>query len=108
MKVVPGIASVLGVAGVISSFGLFYMVERLFRLNRHSLQTLMYLKLSLAGHLTILQTRTRGLFWSIRPARVLLAAVIGTQAIAYVKPWLIESSTAFFSPKTWQWEARRP
>jgi H+-transporting ATPase len=42
----------------------------------------MYLKLSVAGHVTIFVTRTRGPFWSTRPARVLLAAVIGTQVIA--------------------------
>jgi hypothetical protein len=48
---------------------------------RH-VQTLMYLKLSVAGHLTIFLTRTRGPFWSIRPARILLLAVLGTQAIA--------------------------
>ena len=42
----------------------------------------MYLKLSVAGHLTIFVTRTRGPFWSIRPARVLLLAVLGTQVIA--------------------------
>ena len=42
----------------------------------------MYLKLSVAGHLTIFLTRTRGPFWSIRPARILLIAVFGTQAIA--------------------------
>jgi H+-transporting ATPase len=38
--------------------------------------------LSVAGHLTIFLTRTRGPFWSIRPARILLAAVIGTQTLA--------------------------
>ena len=42
----------------------------------------MYLKLSVAGHLTIFLTRTRGPFWSIRPARILLLAVFGTQALA--------------------------
>jgi H+-transporting ATPase len=42
----------------------------------------MYLKLSVAGHLTIFLTRTRGPFWSIRPARILLVAVIGTQLVA--------------------------
>jgi H+-transporting ATPase len=42
----------------------------------------MYLMLSVAGHLTIFQTRTRGPFWSIRPAPVLLIAVFGTQALA--------------------------
>lgn len=42
----------------------------------------MYLKLSVAGHLTIFLTRTRGPFWSIRPAKILLVAVFGTQAVA--------------------------
>ena len=42
----------------------------------------MYLKLSVAGHLTIFLTRTRGPFWSIRPAKVLWIAVLGTQAVA--------------------------
>jgi len=84
MPVVLGIASVLGVAGVMASFGLFYLGERVFHLDRTFIQSLMYLKLSVAGHLTIFITRTRGPFWSIRPARVLLAAVIGTQLIATV------------------------
>jgi H+-transporting ATPase len=82
MRLVLGIATVLGVAGVISSFGLFYLAERVFHLDREIIQSLMYLKLSVAGHLTVFVTRTRGPFWSIRPARILLAAVLGTQAIA--------------------------
>jgi hypothetical protein len=45
-------------------------------------QTLMYLMLSVAGHLTIFITRTRGPWWSIRPARILLFAVLGTQTFA--------------------------
>lgn len=82
MRVVLGIASVLGVAGVIASFGLFYLGERVFHLSRDVIQTLMYLKLSVAGHMTIFVTRTRGPFWSIRPARILLVAVVGTQVLA--------------------------
>ena len=45
---------------------------------------MMYLTMSVAGHLTIFQARTRGPFWSIRPARVLWLAVLGTQIIATV------------------------
>ena len=82
MRRVLGIATVLGLAGVVSSFGLFYLGERVFHLNRQVIQTLMYLKLSVAGHLTIFVTRTRGPFWSTRPAPALLNAVIGTQLIA--------------------------
>jgi H+-transporting ATPase len=43
---------------------------------------MMYLMLSVAGHLTIFLTRTRGPFWSIRPARILWMAVLGTQILA--------------------------
>jgi H+-transporting ATPase len=82
MRVVLGIASVLGVAGVIASFGLFYLGERVYHLNREMIQTLIYLKLSVAGHLTIFLTRTRRPFWAARPAPILLLAVVGTQIIA--------------------------
>jgi H+-transporting ATPase len=82
MRIVMGIATALGVAGVLASFGLFYLGERVFHLSRDFIRPLMYLKLSVAGHLTIFVTRTRGPFWSMRPARILLAAVIGTQLIA--------------------------
>jgi len=84
MHMVLGMATVLGIAGVIASFGLFYLGERVFHLDRAFIQSLMYLKLSVAGHLTIFVTRTRGPFWSIRPARILLIAVLGTQLIATV------------------------
>ena len=84
MRVVLGIASVLGVAGVMASFGLFYLGERVFHLDRAVIQSLMYLKLSVAGHLTIFVTRTRGPFWSTRPAPIVLFAVGGTQVVATI------------------------
>ena len=99
MRTVLGIASVLGVAGVIASFGLFYLGERVYHLNREMIQTLMYLKLSVAGHLTIFVTRTRGPFWSIRPAPLLLLAVVGTQIIAT----LIAVYGLFMPPIGWGW-----
>jgi H+-transporting ATPase len=99
MPVVLGIATVLGVIGVISTFGLFYLGERVFHLDRAHIQTLMYLKLSVAGHLTIFLTRTRGPFWSIRPARILWGAVIGTQILAT----LIAVYGVFMTPLGWGW-----
>ena len=82
MRIVLGIASVLGVIGPIAAFGLFYLGDRVFHLDRPHLQPMMYLMLSVAGHMTIFLTRTRGPFWSIRPARILCIAVLGTQIIA--------------------------
>jgi H+-transporting ATPase len=82
MRRVLGVSTVLGVVGVVAAFGLFYLGERVFHLDRSHIQTLMYLKLSVAGHLTIFLARTRGPWWSIRPAKILLFAVLGTQAFA--------------------------
>jgi H+-transporting ATPase len=59
----------------------------------------MYLKLSVAGHLTIFLTRTRGPFWSIRPARILWGAVLGTQIVAT----LIGVYGLFMTPLGWGW-----
>ena len=99
MRTVLGISTVLGVIGVVSAFGLFYLGERVFHLDRAHIQTLMYLKLSVAGHLTIFLTRTRGPFWSIRPARILLIAVLGTQTLAT----LIAVYGLFMTPLGWGW-----
>jgi H+-transporting ATPase len=62
-------------------------------------QTLIYLKLSVAGHLTIFVTRTRGPFWSIRPSRILFGAVLGTQLLAT----LISVYGVFMYPIGWGW-----
>ncbi len=99
MRMVLGVSTALGVIGVVAAFGLFYLGERVFHLDRPHIQTLMYLKLSVAGHLTIFLTRTRGAFWSIRPARILLIAVFGTQAVAT----LIAVYGVFMPPLGWGW-----
>jgi len=72
----------LGLTGVISTFALFYVAENHFHINREIIQPLIYLKLSVAGHLTVFVARTRGPFWSHRPATILLVAVILTQLAA--------------------------
>lgn len=84
MPVVLGVATVLGLIGVVESFGLFYLGKMIFHLSRDLLQTLIYLKLSVAGHLTVFVARTRRPFWASRPAPILLFAVIFTQAIATI------------------------
>ena len=99
MRMVLGISTVLGVIGVVSAFLLFYLGERVFHLDRAQIQTLMYLKLSIAGHLTIFLTRTRGPFWSIRPAKILWIAVLGTQIIAT----FIAVYGLFMTPIGWGW-----
>jgi H+-transporting ATPase len=99
MRMVLGVATVLGAVGPIAAFGLFLLADRVLHVDRPHIQTLMYLLLSVAGHLTIFQTRTRGPFWSIRPAGILLGAVLGTQALATV----IAVFGVFMTPLNWRW-----
>jgi H+-transporting ATPase len=99
MRRVLGVSTVLGVIGVVSAFLLFWLGERVFHMDRAHVQTLIYLKLSVAGHLTIFLTRTRGPFWTIRPAKVLWIAVLGTQIIAT----LIAVYGLFMTPLGWKY-----
>jgi H+-transporting ATPase len=99
LPVVLGVATLLGIAGVFASFGLFYLGERVFKLDRDFIQSLMYLKLSVAGHLTIFVTRTRRPFWSFRPSFKLFGAVLSTQIVAT----LITVCGIFMTPIGWAW-----
>jgi H+-transporting ATPase len=99
MRVVLGVSTVLGVIGTVAAFGLFFLGLNVFHLDHAHVQTLMYLKLSVAGHLTIFLTRTRGPFWSIRPAKILWIAVLGTQVIAT----LIAVYGVFMAPLGWKY-----
>jgi H+-transporting ATPase len=56
--------------------------------------------LSVAGSLTIFLTRTRGPFWSTpRPARILLMAVLGAEAIAS----MLALFGIFMPSLSWHW-----
>jgi H+-transporting ATPase len=84
MRTLLGIATFLGIIGVFSTFGIFYIGLIVLKLNPLVLQSFIYLKLSVAGHLTVFVARTKGPFWSVKPAKPLLFAVIVTQLVATV------------------------
>ncbi|MCW8985014.1 MAG: hypothetical protein OQK55_06700, partial [Thermoanaerobaculales bacterium] len=96
---VLGISSLLGIAGVVASFGLFFLAERIFHLDRATIQSLIFLKLAVAGHLTIFLTRTEGPFWSSRPAPSLLWAAVATKALAT----LAAVYGLLMNPISWRW-----
>ena len=99
MPIVLAISTVLGIAGVFASFGLFYLAERIFHFGGEVIQTFMFLKLAVAGHLTIFLTRTRGPFWSIRPAPILLWTAVGTKLLAT----LATIYGFLMAPIRWEW-----
>jgi H+-transporting ATPase len=82
MRTVLGIATTLGAFAMLRSFGIFYLGDSVFHLSSDVIRTLVYLNLSIGGHLTLFAARTKGPFWSIKPASILLGAVLGTQAVA--------------------------
>ncbi|MFZ0452561.1 MAG: plasma-membrane proton-efflux P-type ATPase [Ignavibacteriaceae bacterium] len=84
MRTILGIATMLGIFGVIESFFVLYVGINWFHFNQDVLQSFIYLKLSVAGHLTVFIARTKGNFWSVKPAKPLFFAVIITQAIATI------------------------
>jgi H+-transporting ATPase len=82
MRTLLGIATFLGIIGVFSTFGILYIGNVVLQLDPLVLQSFIYLKLSVAGHLTVFVARTKGPFWSVKPATPLLFAVIVTQLVA--------------------------
>jgi H+-transporting ATPase len=83
MRRVLTISTALGLIGVVETFGLLLIARLLLDLSSAQLQSFIYLKLAVAGHLTLLVVRTQGPFLSKPyPARVLLAAILGTQIVA--------------------------
>jgi H+-transporting ATPase len=83
MREVLVVSTVLGVMGVISSFGIFYIAERYMRLTAQVVQSFIFLKLAVAGHLTIFVTRTENRFWrKPYPAPLLFWAALLTKIAA--------------------------
>ena len=98
MRVLLSMATFLGLIGVISSFGIFYIGEVVLHLPKDAVQTFIFLKLAVAGHLTIFITRTRGPFWSIRPS----AAMFWSAVITKVLATLVAVYGWFITPISWK------
>ena len=82
------VSTMLGVIGVVASFGLFYILVEM-GIPRDVIQSLIFLKLLVAGHATIFLTRTEDWFWRRpRPSAMLFhaslwSAVAGTLIVVY-------------------------
>ncbi len=87
------ISSVLGLLGVIQSFGLLYLGDTVHHLQRPQLQTMMFLQLVAGGHLLLFVVRARGAFWKPPyPSSRLFLAIVATQVAAMVmcsQGWLV-------------------
>jgi H+-transporting ATPase len=87
------IASVLGVFGVISIFIVFIYVRNFLGFPQGMVQTMMFLKLQVAGHMTIFLTRNLSWLWDRHwPNVSMFLALEGTQIVGTlvaVYGWLV-------------------
>lgn len=100
MHRVLSIATLLGLIGVVETFLLFVFAKRY--ATTEELQTLIFLKLVVAGHLTLFVARTKDAFYKKPwPAPLLLSAILGTQILAV----LIAGFGLIVAPIPWIWIA---
>ncbi|MFZ2170071.1 MAG: metal-transporting ATPase, partial [Methylococcaceae bacterium] len=100
MRKVLTVSTVLGVVGVSQTFLLLIIAKNHFHVSLEELQTIIFLKLAIAGHLTLLITRTRSFFLlSPFPAPILLFAIISTQTVST----LIAGMGWFVTPISWEY-----
>ena len=82
-KRLMGVSSVLGMVGLVSSALLLCLVFFIIKLPINIIQTLLFLKLSLSGHLMLFHARNKGpVLKGTPPSKMLLTAVVGTQLLA--------------------------
>jgi H+-transporting ATPase len=83
MVEILSVSTVLGILGVVASFGIFYIAEVYMHLPPEVVRTFIFLKLAVAGHLTIFVTRTENHFWKKpHPASLLFWTAIATKVVA--------------------------
>ena len=82
MPRVMAIASVLGFVGVLATLLLYWYMQTQMRIDQEQIRTAVFLKLLVAGHLTLFLTRNEGWFWDRPwPSLKLLLALEATQVI---------------------------
>ena len=83
MKRVFTISTILGLVGVTETFGLLIIAKTYLGLDLAQIQSFIFLKLAVAGHLTLFVARTPKAFWaSPRPAGVMIWSALITKVLA--------------------------
>ncbi len=91
------IACILGIAGVVASFVLFFILREQ-GFSEDMIRTFLFLKLIVAGHSTIYVTRSEGWFWQHPlPSPLLFGATFGTEILGT----LIAVYGVFITPIGW-------
>ena len=83
MRRILTVSTVLGLTGVVGSFIMLIIAKNLLKLDIGQIQTFIFLKMAVAGHLTLFVTRTPRMFLTKpHPSPVLLWSAIVTKLLA--------------------------
>lgn len=99
MRQVMAVAVALSVVSLGEFAGLFALGALVVGLPQTQLQSVMYVALTAAGYFTLLVARTHGPFWSLRPAPILLGAMVVTLVISLA----FACFGWFMAPVPWLW-----
>ncbi len=98
LREILSISSYLGFMGMALSFVLLFLAREKLSLPADQIQTLIFLKLAIAGYLDIFIGRTRSFFWTLRPGGLLVFSGVMTRLLASV----LAFAGWFMSPISWQ------
>ncbi len=99
MHQVITVATAMGVVGVVGSFGMLLIAMDWLKLNVAQIQTYVFLKMAVAGHLVLFVGRTKGHFWERPwPAPIMVWSAVVTKLAATL---LAAYGFGLITPITW-------
>ena len=99
MQQVITVATVMGVVGVIGSFGMLLLAMDWLHLSVAQIQTYVFLKMAVAGHLVLFVARTREHFWKRPwPAPIMIWSAVITKVAATL---LVAYGFGIITPISW-------
>ncbi len=99
MHHVISVSTAMGIVGVIGSFGMLLIAMDWLHLDVAQIQTYVFLKMAVAGHLVLFVARTKGHFWKRPwPAPIMIWSAVITKAAATL---LAAYGFGFITPISW-------
>ncbi len=99
MRQVITVATAMGIVGVVGSFGMLLIAMDWLHLDIVQIQTYVFLKMAIAGHLVLFVARTKGHFWQHPwPAPIMIWSAVITKLAATL---LAAYGFGLITPITW-------
>jgi H+-transporting ATPase len=100
MQRVIAVATVMGLTGVVGSFLMLYLAVDWLHLTIPQVQTYIFLKMAVAGHLTLFVSRSKGFFLKKPyPAPIMIWSAVGTKLLG---TFLAAYGFGLVTPITWR------